>query len=110
MLQSKQALPHLMNSLTHLAEMFSKMIQIGQQEMFLENDFIYVSAEIIPAYLLFGTTVVRPHAAIVLDSLIETHPEAYNGSAVTIKVNGYIFRGSNSVIFVFVTIFKGVNS
>ena len=63
------------------------MIQIGQRELYLENDFIYISAEITPAYQLFGTTVERPHAAIVLDSLIETHPEACNASAVTVKVS-----------------------
>ena len=85
--QSKEALPFLQSALSHLIDMFSNMIQIGQQEMYLENDFIYISAEITPAYQLIGTTVERPHAAIVLDDLIETHPEACNASAVTVKVS-----------------------
>ena len=81
-----------MAALQNIMEMFSRMIQIGQREMYLENDFIYISAEINPAYELFGTTVERPHASIVLDSLIETHPEDYNASAVTVKVRKFFYK------------------
>ena len=75
-----------MSALTHLTETFTKMIQIGHRELYLENDYLHVSSEISPAYHLIGMTVYRPHSAIVLDSLLETHPATCNSTAVVIKV------------------------
>ena len=75
-----------MSALTHLTETFTKMIQIGHRELYLENDYLHVSSEISPAYHLIGMTVYRPHSAIVLDSLLETHPVTCDSTAVVIKV------------------------
>ena len=97
LLQSKKAMPYLIQALTRLTEMFSKMIQVGQREMYLENDFIHVSAETSPAYNFIDMTVYRPHSAIVLDSLMETHWEPCNSSVVTIKVG---ITARNKTLFI----------
>ena len=57
--------------------------------MYIENDFVYVSAEISPAYHLRGMTLCRPYAAVVLDSLSEITPTPFNITAIDIHVSRF---------------------
>ena len=59
---------------------------IGESETLIQNNFIYVSVEIKPAYELLNQTMDRPRVALELTSLLETAPTACNSSAVTLRV------------------------
>lgn len=54
--------------------------------MSLENEFVYISVDIKPAYALAGKTIIRPRVELELNELVEDNPAACNSSEVNVKV------------------------
>lgn len=63
------------------------MTELEEKEMFVENDFIYISVEKKPAYKWLNQTVSRRRTAVELTSLLERNPMPGNSSSVTLKVS-----------------------
>ncbi|XP_053393015.1 uncharacterized protein LOC123564401 isoform X2 [Mercenaria mercenaria] len=82
---SKRALPDLTYALRNLTYVLGKMLVLGQEEIKLENDFVYISVEIKPAYSLVGQNIERPRVALELNELVEDNPEACNSSEITLR-------------------------
>lgn len=59
---------------------------MGQEELYLENDYVYVSVERSPASELAGKTVSRPRVALEINELLEDNPEPCNSSEVLLEV------------------------
>jgi hypothetical protein len=68
-----------------------RLSALGEQEMFLENNFLYISVEIKPAYALVGKTISGPRVELELNELIEDTPEACNSSEVHVRVR-FVFH------------------
>ncbi|XP_053383373.1 uncharacterized protein LOC123564671 [Mercenaria mercenaria] len=108
---SKKALPHLTFALRNLTYVLGKMSVIGQEELYLENDFIYISVEIKPAYSLVGKTIERPRVALELNDLVEDNPEACNSREIHLKTivfkeNPYFWGQFGDRITSYVTLFE----
>ena len=84
--QSKLALPNITEALRNLTYVFQGMSTLGQQEVVLEDDVIYVSTEIVPAYQIQGFDVVRPRVIMSVETFSETSPKQCNSSALIIRV------------------------
>lgn len=65
------------------------MTEITEEEMFIENDFVYISVEVKPAYEIINSVdpaVKRPQADMELKNLRENTPAICNSSAIVLQV------------------------
>lgn len=86
--QSKASIPHLLESLNHFVNVLHRMTELGQPELVLENNNVYLSCEIKLAYEMIGSVLHRPQNSVDLHSLVEDTLHNCSTSTVIIKVWG----------------------
>ena len=84
--QSKESLPYLTNALRNLTYVLSKLTNIGQPAYSIENDFYFLSAEVVPAVNLIGTTLSRPKVGVEVNSLWSYEPGSCGAATIPIQV------------------------
>lgn len=86
-LQSEYSLSRISSTMKSLLDVLNNMTELEEEELFVENDFIYISVEKKPAYKWLNQTVDRSRTAVELISLLERNPKPGNSSSVTLKVS-----------------------
>ncbi|XP_052819342.1 uncharacterized protein LOC128245129 isoform X2 [Mya arenaria] len=83
---SREALPDLTVALTQLTEYLTHLTQMGDPENKMENDYVYISSEMLPANEIKAAgDVHRPRVTIELGEITPTNPGPCSASTVILK-------------------------